>query len=464
MYECPCDVEENELSDSAASVPPVQALVAVVGAGPAGIYATQTLAAHGAHVALLNRDLKPGGLAEYGIFPTKHKMKEGLRKQFRTILSSPQVEYFGGVSVGRSGDVQLEELFDLGFDAVLVTVGAQGTKWLGLPGEDLAGVYHAKDLVYHYNGLPPFSSRRYDIGKRVVIVGVGNVMLDIAHWTIRLLKVDEVVAVARRGPAEVKFDKAEMEFVARNLDIAALDAELERVRPVVEAVGQDLQAARAYILAGLAKASEPVSATRFRLDFLASPSRLVGEGGHVTGLEVEETELVQQGEGNIAARGTGRMRVIPADTVVFAVGDCVDADFGLPLRRGAFVVHPEPRFPIEGGSFEAASDGDGGRFEGVFLAGWARVPSTGLVGVARKDGNQGAAAVLQALATRPQRARIDFGPLRERLQRGGKSVFGKAEWQQLEAAERAEAARRGVEQFKYTTDDEIRAAIVAAST
>lgn len=447
------------MSDSATAAPRVEALVAVVGAGPAGIYAAQTLAAHGAHVAVLNRDLKPGGLAEYGIFPTKHKMKEGLRKQFRTILASPQIEYFGDVTVGMHGDIRLDELLSLGCDAVLVTVGAQGTKWLGLPGEDLAGVYHAKDLVYHYNRLPPFAGREYPIGRRVVIVGVGNVMLDIAHWAIRLLQVDEVVAVARRGPAEVKFDRAEMEFVARNLDIAALDAELERVRATMEAIGQDVQAARSYILAALAKAVDTASATRFRLDFLASPARLVGEDGHVTGLEVEETTLVH-GERDVEARLTGHRRVIDADTVVFAVGDCVDAEFGLPVRRNAFVVHPEPLYPIEGGSYEASRE-DGGHFDGVFLAGWARSPSTGLVGVARKDGNQGAHAVLHYLASRPRRTGVDLEPLRQRLGRRGRPHFGRAEWARLESIEHEEAVRRGVEEFKFASDPDMWAAVRA---
>src|SRR5262245_3377330 len=203
-------------------------------------------------------------------------MKEGLRKQFRNLLAMPQIEYYGHVSVGSAGDVTLDELFAAGFQAILVTVGAQGTKWLGLPGEDLRGVYHAKDLVYHYNHLPPFSERPFEIGRRAVIVGVGNVMLDIAHYLIHELKVDEVVAVARRGPVEVKFDKAEMEYVAANLDVAALDAELERCRPIMEAVGQDVAHARAYILAAQASAVPAVADTRFRLEFLASPHALVG--------------------------------------------------------------------------------------------------------------------------------------------------------------------------------------------
>jgi ferredoxin--NADP+ reductase len=134
-------------------------LVAVIGAGPAGLFAARELANAGVQVILFNRDIKPGGLAEYGIYPSKHKMKEGLRKQFRQILESPDIEYYGNVEIGQKGDLTLMELRALGFQALLVTVGAQGTKWLGLPGEDLLGVFHAKDLVYHYNQLLPMACR-----------------------------------------------------------------------------------------------------------------------------------------------------------------------------------------------------------------------------------------------------------------------------------------------------------------
>ncbi|MEJ2599166.1 MAG: FAD-dependent oxidoreductase [Anaerolineales bacterium] len=229
-------------------------VVAVVGAGPAGLYAARFLANEGVRVVLLNRDIKPGGLAEYGIYHDKHKMKAGLRKQFRQILENPSIEYLGNVTIGQQSGVSLQNLKQVGFQAILVTVGAQGTKWLGLPGEDLKGVFHAKDLVYHYNRLPPFSTRKFQIGAKVALIGVGNVMMDIAHYLIREIKVDDVVAVARRGPAEVKFSKKEMEIVARNLDLRALDREIERVAPVMQAVGQDVSAAKDFILSALPKA------------------------------------------------------------------------------------------------------------------------------------------------------------------------------------------------------------------
>ncbi len=96
------------------------------------------------------------------------------------------------------------------------------------------------------------------------------------------------------GRAEVKFDKKEMEYVIANLDLAALDQELERVTPVMQAVEQDPNEARVYIHSALPKALEPVSQTHFYLNFLASPTQILGdENGQVCGLEVEETRLVR---------------------------------------------------------------------------------------------------------------------------------------------------------------------------
>ena len=436
-------------------------LVAVIGAGPAGLYAARKLASQGVHVVLMNRDVKPGGLAEYGIYHSKHKMKEGLRKQFRKILDLPQIEYYGNLVVGQKADFSLKELGAMGFQAVLVSVGAQGTKWLGLPGEDLAGVYHAKDIVYHYNKLPPFSQKKFITGKRVALIGVGNVMLDIARWLIRDVKVDEVIAVARRGPAEVKFTKKEMESVARNLDLEALDDEIERVSTVMGAVGQDADSAKAFIHSALAKAQDPVSETRFSFDFLASPSCVVGgERGEVRGLEIEDTTLVPK-NGDTKAKRLGTKRVLPVESVIFCIGDRVDEEFGLPVRWNEFVKNPEPKFPIEGVSYEAYDPEIEKPVEGVFVAGWSREASSGLVGVARKDGESGAQAVMQYLETLSpgEYKSHELGEFRARISQLDKQVITKGEWQRLEVIERAEAARLSLEEFKFGSNEEMMKAI-----
>ncbi len=437
--------------------------VAVIGAGPAGLYASQTLAEAGVRVALFNRDIKPGGLAEYGIYHDKQKMKDGLRKQFREILANPAIDYYGNVVVGDHGDLTLDDLRQLGVQALLVTVGAQGTKWLGLPGEDLRGVYHAKDIVYHYNLLPPFSTQPFQIGRRVALVGAGNVMMDIAHWLIRDVKIDEVIAVVRRGPAEVKFSKKEMLPVICHVDRQALDQEIERVAPVMLAIGQDPAVAKAFILAAADKGIEPTSQTVFRFDFLASPSRILGDDqGNVCALEVDDTTLVPS-NGDTKAKSIGTKHLVEVDTVVFCIGDRVDPDFGLPVEWNEYVKNPNPRYPVEGLSYEAFEPAVGQPIADVFVAGWARKASDGLVGVARKDGTQGAQAVQQYLAGQPaldaaELARRQAG-LGERLQQLGKPVVTKADWQRLEAAERAEASKQGLEAFKYGANDEMLAAM-----
>ncbi|MEM1008145.1 MAG: FAD-dependent oxidoreductase, partial [Myxococcota bacterium] len=201
--------------------------VIVVGAGPAGLYASKMLCAAGCSVILVNRDIRPGGLAEYGIYWDKFKMKAGLRKQFAQILAHPLLTYIGNVRVGNDqADITLEQLDSLGANAILVATGAQGVNSLGLPGEmGTFGVYHAKDLVYHYNGLPPFSECNYSIGKHVGIVGMGNVMVDVAHWLICEKQVLQVTVFARRGPGERAYTDKEMREVVAAVDTAQLARE-----------------------------------------------------------------------------------------------------------------------------------------------------------------------------------------------------------------------------------------------
>jgi len=424
-----------------------QYFVAVVGAGPAGLFGARELANKGARVVIFNRDIKPGGLAEYGIYPTKHTMKNGLRKQFRQVLEVPNLDYYGNVTVGAQGDLTLADLRALGFQAILVTVGAQGTKWLGLPGEDLEGVYHAKDVVYYYNHLPPFSQKPFHFGNRCAVIGAGNVMLDIAHFLAREKKVEEIIAVVRRGPAEVKFEKKEMEYVIDNLDIAALDAEIQRVAPIMQAVHQDPQAARATILEALPKALPKISDTRFRFEFLASPVQMFGdENGKLKQVELEDN-ILAEANGDTKARGTGNKRRLDVETVIFAIGDKVDDSFGLSVEWNEFVKNPNPRFPIDGISYESP-------VEDVFVGGWSRQASTGLVGYARKDGTNASKAVWGYLQTK-QPVEPNLRGLAEKIKTLNKPVVTDDDIKKLEALELAEAQKRGIEEFKFDNNEDM---------
>ena len=432
-------------------------LVAVIGAGPAGLFASRLLAMNDVHVVLLNRDILPGGLAEYGIYFDKYKMKEGLRRQFQQILELQAIDYYGNVKIGETGNFRLSDLRAMGFQALLVAVGAQGTKWLGLPGENLTGVYHAKDIVFHYNSLPPYGTQEFHIGKRVALIGAGNVMLDMAHWLIRDLKVDEVIAVVRRGPNEVKFSKEELKIVIHNLDLAKLFAEIERARPIASSVDQNVDEAKDYILAALPKGLESVSRTHFYIDFLASPSRILGnEQGIVSGLEVEDTTLVCT-EGEVQAQRLGIKRTLNVDTVIFCIGDKVDESFGLPVRNNAFVKNPNPVHPVEGLSFEAFDPNLNRPIDRVFVAGWSREASSGLVGVARKDGENGARAVLDYLQTAPQLVdpKSILDDFIARLDKQNTPVVVKKDLEKLFEAAQTEAEKLGLPAYKFATNDEM---------
>jgi ferredoxin--NADP+ reductase len=301
-----------------------QHVVAVIGAGPAGIYGTRKLTEAGHRVVLINRDIKPGGLAEYGIFLDKEKMKTGLRKQFQRILADPKVSYLGHVVVGEGKALTLKDLQQIGFSAIVVSAGAQGTKKLGLPGEDLTGVYHAKDVVYHYNKLPPFSQRHYELGKRVAIIGMGNVMVDVANWLLNYKDISEVTVVARRGPKEKAYDDSEFEVIEKYLDNQDMRQEIERIRPELETVGQNVD----EIVRTFVKDTMPPPNQKLRFRYLCSPTKVLDDGaGRAAGLEVELNKLVLE-NGRTVAKGTGRHTQIPLDCVIYAIGDLVDPSLG----------------------------------------------------------------------------------------------------------------------------------------
>ena len=423
-----------------------QYLVAVVGAGPSGLFGARELGTQGIHVVLFNRDIKAGGLAEYGIYLDKHTMKEGLRKQFRQALEQPNLDYYGNVLISANGDFTLDEIRGMGFDAILVTAGAQGTKWLGLPGEDLEGVYHAKDVVYSYNKLPPFSQKNFRFGKRCAIVGAGNVMVDIARFLVNKQKVEEVTAIVRRGPGEVNFTKEEMKHMISYLDMNDFEEEMARVLPNLQAIGQDPELGRHKVLDALAKADPKVENAKFRFDFLASPTSMIGENGKVTRLEVEDNSLSLK-DGEVKARGTGNKRTIDVETVIFAIGDKVDESFGLPTEWNEFVKNPTPKFPVDNLSYESS-------VEGVFVGGWSRKASEGLVGYARKDGTNAAKAVLQYLQTK-QPGNADVEAITAKVKGLSKPIITKEDLRRLEIVEAEEAKKRGLEEFKFASNEEM---------
>ncbi|HKT35910.1 MAG TPA: FAD-dependent oxidoreductase [Nitrospira sp.] len=438
-------------------------VVIVAGAGPAGMAVAAALGKAGHEVIILNRDIKFGGLAEYGIFPSKLKLRGGLRKQYWELLEQPHVHYLGNVTIGKGKDLTVEDVRALGASAVVFSIGAQGTKAIGVEGDSAKGVFHAKDVVYHFNRLPGFGDRPFDMGKHVAVIGAGDVMVDIAHWLTRYKKVERVTAIVRRGPAERKYNPKEIRAVCANMDLDGIKKEFERIKDRLVAVGQNPDEIQKGLLDEFMKCEPTGSQTKMGFRFLASPKRiLVDAHNQVRGLEMEDNKLEPKGDDTVAV-GLKQFYDFPCDSVVFAVGDKVDETVGLPYKGGVFVTNPKKTGnDPDDALFQAYDEATGNIVDGVFLAGWARKASEGLVGVAKRDGDWCAEVVLQYLTTKPvgtpPKAVLDklHALLKERKSRPV-DVKG---LRTLETAERDhKGATDCIGEFKYVSNQEMLALI-----
>jgi ferredoxin/flavodoxin---NADP+ reductase len=438
-------------------------VVIVAGAGPAGMAVAAALGKAGHEVIILNRDIKFGGLAEYGIFPSKLKLRGGLRKQYWELLGQPHVHYFGNVSIGKGKDLTVEDVRALGASAIVFSIGAQGTKAIGVEGDSAKGVYHAKDVVYHFNRLPGFGDRPFDMGKHVAVIGAGDVMVDIAHWLTRYKKVERVTAIVRRGPAERKYNPKEIRAICANMDLDGIKKEFDRIKDRLVAVGQNPDEIMKGLLEEFTKCEPTVSQTKMGFRFLASPKRILVDGhNQVRALEMEDNKLEPKGE-DTAAVGLKHYYEFPCDSVVFAVGDKVDETVGLPYKGGVYVTCPNKTSnDPDDALFQAYDEASGKIVDGVFLAGWARKASEGLVGVAKRDGDWCAEVVLRYLATKtaanPANAVLE--KLRTLLkERKSRPVDVRG----LRALETAEKGHKGptdcIGEFKFVTNQEMLALI-----
>lgn len=435
-------------------------VIIVAGAGPAGMAVASSLSKAGHEVIILNRDIKFGGLAEYGIFPSKLKLRGGLKKQYWELIAKPNVHYFGNVSIGNGKDLTVEEVRNLGANAVVFSIGAQGTKAIGVEGDSANGVFHAKDVVYHFNRLPGFGDRPFDMGKHVAVIGAGDVMVDIAHWLVRYKKVERVTAIVRRGPAERKYNPKEIRAVCANMDADGITKEVARIKDRLAAVGQNADDVLKGLTDEFAKCEPKVSEASMGFKFLASPKRILVDGNNcVRGLEMEDNKLDPKGEDTVAV-GLKQYYEFPCDSVVFAVGDKVDETVGLPYKSGMFITSPNKTGNDPDDALFQAYDGTTHTIiDGVFLAGWARKASEGLVGIAKRDGDWCAEVVNRYLSTKSPGSHSDVKVVLDKLAAvltAHKSQpVGLDGLRILESQEKSHWGEDCIGEFKYTSNQEM---------
>jgi ferredoxin/flavodoxin---NADP+ reductase len=443
--------------------------VAVVGSGPAGFYAASALLSSDppAEVDMIERLPTPWGLVRLGVAPDHPKLKE-VSRAFERIAQKPGFRFFGNVELG--AELTHDDLVRL-YDAVIYAVGAQTDNRLGIPGEDLPGSWSATQFVAWYNGNPDFQDLEFDLsGERAVVVGAGNVALDVARMlaltreeldptdttdqaieAISSSGIREIVVLGRRGPAQAAFTTPELKEMGdlAGADIIVDPAELE-LDPASEAsiVGNTNATRNMDVLRAFAAREPQGKPRRIVLRFLASPVAILG-AEKVEGVEIVRNELVSV-DSRISARATGERETIDAGIVFRSVGYRGVALPGLPFDEARGTL------PNDGG--RVLDDNGGSPLAGVYCAGWIKRGPTGVIGTNKKDATESVQLLLaDAAAGKLPRATEPRDLVELLAERGGDPVVY-AGWEAIDKVEKAAGEPLGRPRVKLCTWDDLLAA------
>ena len=373
--------------------------VAIVGSGPAGAFAAEHLLQADVDIAIdmFERLPVPWGLARFGVAPDHPKTKQ-MADHFERIADDPRLRLVLNTELGR--DLALEDLTEA-YDAVVFATGALADRKLGIPGEDLAGSFSATEFASWYNGHPDFADQTFDLDtERVVVVGNGNVAIDVArvlasdidvlrrtdmadHALEALAKsrVREVVVLGRRGPAQAAFTLPELLGLASSDDFS-LQVEL----PDDGVSGDDWAGTtKLHILRELSGRA-PKAGRTLRLLFQRSPIEIVGDE-RVSAIRLAHNRLERQPDGRIVAIATEDQEVHRAGVVLRSVGYVGSSIDRLPFddRRGVIpniggrVIDPATREALPG----------------LYVTGWIRRGPSGSMGSNRSCALEAVEALLE---------------------------------------------------------------------
>lgn len=376
------------------------ARAAVIGAGPSGFYAADMLLNQGFEVDLFDALPTPFGLVRSGVAPDHPKIKSVTRVYEKT-ASHQAFRFFGGVALG--SDITRQELLDR-YHAVVYTIGASSDRRLGIPGEHRPGSHPATEFVAWYNGHPDFADHRFDLsGRRAVIIGNGNVAIDVARMLVldptELAPTDtadhaiealvsagvtDVILLGRRGPAQAAFTTPELRELGElaRADLIVDAAQLDGVEVPEE------EAARrrnVEILREYSRKTPQGKSHQLELRFLRSPLEILGDGEHgpVSGVRVAVNRLSDDGTGAVA---TGEEEFIECGLVLRSIGYRGQALAGIPFD--------EQRGVIRNDAGRVIGD-DGSPCPGEYTAGWIKRGPSGVIGTNKKDSAETVACIVE---------------------------------------------------------------------
>ena len=434
--------------------------VAIVGAGPAGIYAADILQTRDAEVEidLFERLPAPFGLVRYGVAPDHPRIKK-IADALHEVLRSDRIRLFCNVAIGDvaiGDDLTIDELRQA-YDAVIIATGADADAHLEIPGVRLPGSFGAADFVSWYDGHPDVPRSWPLTATSIAVLGAGNVALDVArvlakhaadlqhtdipdnvHAALAGSRVRDVHLFARRGPADVRFSPLELRELGQQPDVdvivdpadMVLDEHAERMiaqfnqrRIVVETLAgwsrQDPDALRA--------------SRRIHLHFYQRPARVLGDDG-VTGIEMERTAPDPLGR----VTGTGEFVTYDVQAVYRAIGYRSTPVPGLPFDTGSHVI---PN--VEG----RVTDADGTPMSGVYTTGWIKRGPIGLIGSTKSDAAQTVTHLLADLR-RDEAGDTAASGAQPLLAARDVPVVDWTGWLRIDEAERLFGASRGRERTK----------------
>jgi ferredoxin--NADP+ reductase len=435
--------------------------VAVVGAGPAGIYAADILTREHeqAHVDVIERLPAPYGLVRYGVAPDHPRIKE-IIKALRRVLDNERIRFFGNVDYGT--DLKLDDL-RRHYDAVIFSTGAMADRALDIPGIDLPQSYGAADFVSWYAGHPDVARDWPLEAESVAVLGAGNVALDVARMLakpadeqlsteiadnvyqgLKANKAKQVHVFARRGPAHIKFSPMELRELSHSpsVDVFVTEEGFE-----IDDAGQAAISAHKgtkLVVDTLLKylEAEPTGAPhQIHIHMMQNPVEIVGEDGQVVAIRTERTEY--NGDGSV--RGTGEFVETPVQAVYRAVGYLSTALPDVPFDDGAGVI------PNEGG--RVVEDGEAVR--GVYVTGWIKRGPVGLIGHTKSDAKETIEHLLADLDALPTPEIADDHAIVEHLEARGVDYTTEAGWALLDAHELSLGEAAGRERIKVVPREEM---------
>lgn len=435
--------------------------VAVIGAGPAGIYAADTLVNDypGARVDVFDRLPAPYGLVRYGVAPDHPRIKE-IVKALRRVLSRDGIRFVGNVHYGT--DLKLSDLRRF-YDAVIFSTGARADRQLDIPGVDLPGSYGAADFVSWYDGHPDVPREWPLTAKNVAVLGAGNVALDIArvlakpadeqlateipgnvYRGLALNRATDVHVFARRGPAQIKFTPMEFRELSHSpsIDVVVHPEGFEIDEASQAAIGKSKSTKLVVDTLMRYLEKEPTGAPhRIHIHLCQAPVAILGTD-RVEGLRTERTELI--GDGTV--RGTGEFVHTPVEAVYRAVGYLSSHLADLPFDHGAGVVpHDKGR----------VLDMDGVMMEGTYVTGWIKRGPIGLIGHTKSDAAETVTSLLTDLPGIAPAEITDPDAILAHLSGRGVDYTTWAEWERLDAHEVALGAEQGRERVKVVPREDM---------